>query len=229
MSKSNISFDCFEDLCRRFLHHKPFVYRRHDSVSLHFDFNAVQSEMRCDAPDELVLGYTRTMMGFLLFKPKPEKIVMIGLGGGSIPKYCYAKLPEASIVVVEINPDVIALRDEFYVPRNDDRFQVICQDGADFVRNALSPCDVLVIDGFDRTGQSPQLCSQRFYDDCYSRLAPGGLMVVNLAVETRCLKGSVVRIRRSFKNAVIVVESEDSANKIAFASKGKRRVCRMSG
>jgi spermidine synthase len=221
MSEPDTSCDDSENERSRFLECEPFVYRTESTLSLHFDISVVQSEMRRDAPEELLLAYTRTMMGFLLFNPRPEKVLMIGLGGGSIPKYCYARLPETSIFVVEINPQVIALRDTFFVPGNDARFQVICQDGADFVRNAPGTCDVLLIDGFDIAGQSPQLCSQRFYDDCYRRLTPGGLMVVNLGGGGPHEGALVSRIRRSFKSAIVVVESEDLANRIAFARKGK--------
>ena len=78
---------------------KPFVYRKSQTLSLLFDVCAIQSEMRLDAPDELVLAYTRMMMGFLLFNPQPQRIAMIGLGGGSLPKYCYHSLPQAAIAV----------------------------------------------------------------------------------------------------------------------------------
>jgi spermidine synthase len=207
-----------KELCSHHLQHKPFVYRKHGTVSLHFDPIAVQSEMRRDAPDELVLPYTQTMMGFLLFKPKPQRIALIGLGGGSLAKYCYARLPEASILVAEINPDVIALRDVFCVPQNNERFQVRCEDGADLVRDASTPFDVLLVDGYDVNGQSPQLCSQRFYDECYRSLAPGGVMAVNLTVEDPAHARSVARIRGSFESTV-VVDSEDYTNRIAFACK----------
>ncbi len=56
-------------------------------------------------------------MGFLLFNPRPQHIGMIGLGGGSIQKYCHRYLPHTEISVAEINPDVITLRDCFRVPK----------------------------------------------------------------------------------------------------------------
>jgi spermidine synthase len=209
----------FKELCICLMEKKPFVFRTRETLSLHFDLMTVQSEMRRDEPVELILPYTQTMMGFLLLQPEPESIAMIGLGGGSLAKYCYATLPRASIFVTEINPDVIALRDEFCIPRDDERFQVICADGADFVRAAPVPIDVLLVDGYDRHGQSPQLCSQLFYDDCYQRLSPGGVIVVNLPVQDPSLPSSVARLRERFEN-VVVVDSEDYTNRIAFACKG---------
>jgi spermidine synthase len=188
-------------------------------LSLHFDYLATQSEMRCDAPEELVIPYTQTMMGFLLFKPRPAKIVVVGLGGGSIPKYCYAKIPQASVLAVEIDPDVVALRDLFCVPPDDERFRVLCEDGAAFVRNAPNSVDVLLVDGFDMNGQSAQLCTEAFYDDCCRSLVHDGILVVNLAAEDSDARRSVARIRHRFENSV-VVDSPDYSNRVVFASRG---------
>jgi spermidine synthase len=119
---------------------------------------------------------------------------------------------------VEIDPDVVALRDLFCVPPDDERFQVLCEDGAVFVRDAPNPMDVLLVDGFDMNGQSAQLCTQAFYDDCYRSLAPNGILVVNLVAEDSHVGRSVARIRYRFGNAV-VVDSPDYSNRVVFASR----------
>ncbi|WP_182915656.1 fused MFS/spermidine synthase [Massilia cavernae] len=199
---------------------KPILYKKRNTLSLMFDVLALQSEMRIDSPDELVLGYTQSMMGFLLFNPEPKKIGMIGLGGGSLAKFCYRHLPNAAIAVAEIDPHVIAIRDQFHIPPDDERFQVHCMDGADFIQQTENRFDVLMIDGFDRNGQPPQLCSERFYDDCHQALTQDGIVVVNLlgdAVETQVL---VERIDRAFNGAAVVIDALDALNKIVFACKG---------
>ncbi len=199
---------------------KPFIYTNGRSAFLHFDILAVQSEMDVNAPYRLVLSYTRTMMGFLLFHQAPKSIAMIGLGGGSMPKYCHRYLPEASIVVLEKNEEVIALRDHFLIPEDDDRLSIHCADGVDFVKTAEQQYDVLVVDGFDKAGQPPRLCSQDFYDDCYRLLAQDGIMVVNLIDNDEVNEIYLDRMRRSFDDAVITVPVFESHNRIAFACKG---------
>ncbi len=87
------------------------------------------------------------------------------------------------------------------------------------VRTASDPFDVLLVDGYDRSGQSPQLCSESFYESCFRQLSPGGIMVVNLTREDPLLSQSIERIKRRFPNTV-VVNSEDGTNRIAFAPKG---------
>src|ERR1700733_3431193 len=145
----------------------------------------------------------------------PKRIAVIGLGGGSIPKWCDRQLPAAEITVIEINPKVVALRDQFYIPVDDDRFHVICGDGADYIAQTSGWFEVLLVDGFNLHGQPPQLCSQKFYDDCYRALALDGVLVVNLCgLEDR---RSMERIRRSFDDRVLVLIPEDGENKIIFA------------
>ena len=196
----------------------PLVRGGKDTLSLHFGLIGVQSEMDTTMPHRLVLSYTQTMMGFLLFNPRPRHIGMIGLGGGSIQKYCHRHLPHTEISVAEINADVITLRESFCVPKDDHRFRVFCQDGADFVRRQQSEFDVLMVDGFDIEGQPPQLCSQVFYDDCYSSLAPDGILVVNVCDGSNPMLFS--RMRRSFRNRIVAVSSADSSNTIVFAARG---------
>lgn len=218
MSQAIDLFDKYEESFDRPLDSTPFVREHKGALSLHFNLFEVQSEMYEHAPDELVLSYTRAMMNFLCFNKQPSHVGMIGLGGGSMPKYCYRRLPHTKISVAEINPEVIALRDCFFIPPDDHRFHTYCEDGADFVQRHQAQFDVLLVDGFDHKGQPAQLCSQQFYNDCYRSLTPHGLLVVNA-----CEGGSMLisRIRRSFQTEVLVAGcGDDSANSIVFAGKG---------
>jgi len=190
--------------------------------SLQFDGVTIQSEMSLAEPDALTLDYTRSMMGFLLFHPAPRHIMMIGLGGGSLAKYCLRRLPATRFTTVEIDPEVIALRDAFGIPPDDERFRVICRDGSDYVRDCDEAPDVLLIDGFDPAGQPRQLCSSGFYDDCHALLAETGVMAVNLWSGDPRYGLYAARIRASFDNRVVVARAEDGCNRIAFACKGGR-------
>jgi len=200
---------------------KPYLIERDGMLTLHFDGLSLQSEMSIDDPDELVFSYTRAMMSFLLIEPAPKKIVMIGLGGGSLAKYCYRYLPQAEIVVVEINPDVIALRNEFAIPADDARFKIVLGDGAVFVKEQTEPCDVLMVDGFDAAGLPDELCSQAFYDDCFAALSDDGIMVANLWGSSGLYQAMVARIETSFDDTPLVVSADDSPNKIVLAAKNR--------
>lgn len=199
---------------------RPFVYEDERGVALHFEISSIQSRMRRDDPYALDLDYTRAMMGFLLFVPRPQSMLMIGLGGGSLPKYCHRHLEDVDITVVEINPHVIALREDFLVPPDGERFRVRCADGADVVAEPAPPVDVLLVDGFTYDGQPEGLCTQRFYDDCRACLADDGVMVVNLHADHELCIAIVERIERAFDGCVLVVGAEAGGNLIVFAGRG---------
>ena len=97
-------------------HSPPLVRTEGDRRTLEFSPGDIQSEMRLSRPDALVLAYARAMMCFALFVPHPRHIVMVGLGGGSLAKFCYRRFPRARITVLELRADVIALRGQFHVP-----------------------------------------------------------------------------------------------------------------
>jgi len=201
------------------IHVKPFVYQTRKAKSLHFSIAEVQSCMDLTQPDALDLEYTRTMMGFLLFHPMPLRIGMVGLGGGSLAKFCYRHLPRADITVLEINPHVIALRDDFSVPPDDQRFRVIRADGARYVQAHEGAFDVLLVDGYDYDGLPNALSSKRFYDDAFDCLRPSGVMVANIHLGNPEFPLLIRRIGRSFNGAALVVNERDRGNAIAFARK----------
>jgi spermidine synthase len=195
---------------------KPLVIQNEQVVSLYFDARAVQSTMLRHDPYALALGYTRTMMGFLLLRPSPRRISMIGLGGGSLAKYCYRHLPDTTIAVVEINPQVIALRDQFHVPRDDERFRVICADGAQYVTVQDHRPDVLLVDGFNADGLPTELGSRTFYEACRRRLSDDGILVANLVTDEPDFHRHLRSLREVFSNAVTLVPSEGSQHNVTI-------------
>jgi spermidine synthase len=200
-------------------HCQPYIYEEDGTLSLHFGMGgAVQSLMRVDAPDLLVLDYTKLMMSFLLFIERPQHIGMVGLGGGSIPKHCYRHLPDTRISVAEISAEIIALRHRFFIPGDDHRFRVFREDGVGFVKRHPGRFDVLLVDGFDHAGQPERLRSREFYDDCYRALKRDGMLVVNFC--DFFPRTSTWRMRQCFGDRVVMVDVEDSTNTIAFAAKG---------
>jgi spermidine synthase len=198
---------------------RPFVYETRTSKILHFSICDMQSKMHIGRPHELVLAYTRLVMGFLLFSPTPSRLLMVGLGGGSMAKFCHKYLPATCIEVAEINPYVIALRHEFEVPDDDERFHVRLEDAADYIRTSEAPCDVIIADGFDANGLPASLCSRSFYENCFDLLSPSGVLVANLHCDHEHYPVYLARLMKSFAGQVVVVNDYDGTNVIAFAFK----------
>lgn len=198
---------------------QPMVCAEAGFVSMRFNPGELQSLMSVQHPNQLELHYTKTMMGFLLMAPHPRHILMIGLGGGSLVKFCYHHLPDTRITVVEINPHVIAQRGRFRVPDDDERLAVVCADGADFVRDTGQDFDVILVDGFDVQGQSAQLSSRAFYGDCCRALRPQGVMVVNMDSDHPAHAAFLQRLGSCYQDNVVEVRIQDRGNHVVFAVK----------
>jgi spermidine synthase len=199
---------------------RPFVKDDGDVRSLHFTHAELQSRMDSSRPWWLTVDYTRTMMGFLLLHKAPVALGMIGLGGGSLAKFCHHELADCSITVAENNPHVIALRRSFRIPEDSDRFEVLEVDGATFVATCPDAFDVLLVDGFDQNGQAPSLCTQAFYDGCFAALKPDGVLVVNLHQDDGDYTLWVERVLRSFAGNAVEIPAPEKSNCIMFASRG---------
>ncbi|MDO9237541.1 MAG: fused MFS/spermidine synthase [Aquabacterium sp.] len=197
---------------------RPRLHTNSQTVSLSFESSLIQSCMRLDDPDELVLDYTRTMMGFLLFNPAPASILMIGLGGGSMVKYLHKHLPDADITAVEINQGVIDMRHEFHIPNESQRLRILCADGARFVAKPTRLYDVILVDGFTGQGLPDALCSRSFYQHCRAALTPDGMLVANVQADTEQTTEISRRLGKAFSASLITVESDEGGNQIATAA-----------
>lgn len=214
----------------------PRLHSNRQTLSLSFTSSLIQSSMRLDAPEELVLDYTRAMMGCLLLNPAPRRVLMIGLGGGSMLKYLHRHLPEAEFTVVEISQAVIDLRHDFLVPPDSERLRTVCDDGARFMRDfvrafaqeltqqvapvAPPPArfDLILVDGFDGSGLPPPLSSRRFYEDCREALADEGVLVANVQADTARSREILQRLSRTFGGAVVSIESDEGGNEVLTAA-----------
>jgi len=180
--------------------------------SLHLGSDTVQSSMKLDDPYELVLSYTRAMMAFLLFRPRPEHVLMIGLGGGSLPKFVYKHLPATRTTVIEFEPRVIAVaRQYFHVPPDDERLVVETAEGGAWVAAHPDCCDVLMVDGYNGNEQGPQLCSEDFYASARAALSDEGVLVVNLWSSDSGYDVYLQRIESVF-DSVVCVPAERRGN-----------------
>ena len=198
---------------------KPFVIDDGKSRFLYFNVRLMQSEMSLKAPNDLALRYTQKMMAFLLFQPRPKRIVLIGLGGGSLVKFCHHRLPGARMTAVELDPDVIAWRDTFMLPPDGPRLQILQADGADYLEQAEKGIDALLVDAFDRTGFAPSLANREFFENAFAKLAGNGVLVINLAGEKETYAGLIGEAMLVFDDQVIVISVPDDGNHILYAFK----------
>ncbi len=188
-----------------------------------FDGDRLQSAMKVSRPYELAVAYTQRIMSFLLFHPVPREIVMIGLGGGSLAKFIHHEMPDTSTTIVEVDPRVLATaRSYFCLPEDDECLRVVIAEGSEYVAMHHDCADILIVDGFDFNGQAPLLCTQPFYDDCFTALRPGGVLVVNLVGVGKAEQVFLERIRTRFGDMALTSRSDIDDNCIVFGFRDKQ-------
>ena len=196
---------------------KPFVIDDGKIRRLHFSLALVQSEMLIADPWSLHLAYTREMMAFLLFLPRPRHVVIVGLGGGSLTKFCYRHLPRTRVTTVELSSDVIAFREQFALPFDDERQAIVCADAVEYFATTEEEADVVLLDGYDDNGIVPAFCDERFYAHLHASLSPRGILVCNLALRGEDRDAHLDLLSESFDGRVRVLDVAGDGNRIAFA------------
>lgn len=194
-----------------------FILDDGETRRLHFCPHAelIQTLMRIDDPDALVLDYAKCMMGFLLFNPQPQHIMIIGLGGGALSKFCYRQLPQSRVATLELSGDIIACKPWFLIPEDDARFSIIQADAGEYFAQAHESADVIMLDAFEGDDMVGSLCKAEFYSNLRNHLSSGGMLVVNACGPSSY--AHIQLIRECFEGNVACVDVGEDNNHIVFA------------
>lgn len=194
--------------------HKLSVLKEGSQLQLVF-FNGlsgeIQSRLDLNDPLHLVSPYTQAMMLGLVWDAHPQKIYIIGLGGGRVPMVLRNYFPDVQIDCTETDQNVVRVAQRFFGLALDAKLRVFPQDGRQFLQQ-LDPAaryDIIMVDAFDGTGSSPFLLStNEFYEECAQHLVDDGLIIVNLLSGDRQYSDKVRTFNRSFGSTWMVSTDE---------------------
>lgn len=163
--------------------HPLVVSDRYPLRNLRFTTESRQSCIDLQNPHILQLAYTRWMMSALLFTGPPERILLLGLGGGSLVHFLLHHHPQVHLDVVEKSKTVIQLSKGYFRLPVHNNLQIHHRDAESFLRNtkAHSPrYDLILIDIFGADSMAPPLYQQDFFSHLYNCLGEKGVMAANL-------------------------------------------------
>jgi spermidine synthase len=142
-----------------------------------------QSCYALDDPARLAFSYARAMVAVALqWQPPLRRVLVIGVGGGSIPMALVQWLPQARIEAVDIDPAVISVAERYFGLRSDARLRTIAADGREYVRQARRAgrrYDAVLLDAFDNDGIPPALFDRSFLADVRGLLSAEGVFLAN--------------------------------------------------
>lgn len=134
-------------------------------------------------PLELVIYYSKLMFAGLLFAPEPKRVLVVGLGGGTLSRVMAHYFPDAKVDSVELDPDVVKVAKRYFLFKEGPNVKVFIRDGRVHVKSLVrrkARYDIIMLDAF-RGGYIPyHLTTKEFLEECRSILTPQGVVVSNL-------------------------------------------------
>ena len=138
----------------RSLYSRIVVRERGNTLCLQFSVRHAQRNQTCinkRRPNELLFAYTRMSMTSLLYTPEPKSILVVGLGGGTLPMAFTSLFPDVYIDAIEIDPAVVDIAHEFFGFEDSERLVVHTQDARVWTKRALAGerrYDIIILDAF---------------------------------------------------------------------------------
>lgn len=139
-------------------------------------------------PRKLVFDYAKMVMASLLVKPEPKEILIVGLGGGTLPAVFHELLPNATITSAEIDPAVVKAAKRFFNYQESERIQTVVMDARVYLKRALrdgKKWDLIILDAFNGDYIPEHLMTKEFLQEVRSALNPGGLVAANTFATSR--------------------------------------------
>ena len=196
----------------------------------HSRLEEVQSRLDPTSPLALPSAYTQAMLLALVWQPHPRRILLIGLGGGRLQMTLHHYLERTTLHTVELDPLVVEIAERFFGLVQDSRQRIIVQDGWDYLRRTAGrpSYDLILLDAYRAQGIPAHLSTRKFYAECRTCLAPGGVLATNLhsgvpaypaARTTFAAAWPHTVVFRVFGGNVVIVGSDLALDESAFSSR----------
>jgi spermidine synthase len=180
-----------------------FVVKNANQLTMEFQWKGWhfnESKVNLADVDDLPMLYDRTMSIAAIFPQDIKRVLVIGLGAGSVPLYLSRFLPDATIDNVEVDSGVIDVSKKYFGLRETKTFHLIESDGRVFLNRHAEPYDLIFIDAFTGSYIPFHLMTKEFYQLVHNRLAPHGVAVFNFIPTEGLFESNVRTVRQAFDN-----------------------------
>jgi spermidine synthase len=170
--------------------------------------------------------YVRYALLGLAHHGRPRRVLMVGLGGGTFTTLVHRALPDTMIDAIEIDPVVVDAARAHFGLREDERYRVHVADAVDWIgrgQSGLDTYDFVLLDAYAGEGIPPALGTPAFFRAVAGRLAPGGVVAINIAemqAEGRAVARAFAAVLRPFE----CLQTPVDGNVLLFASDGAHPV-----
>lgn len=208
----------------RSLYRNILVEDKGDTRCLKFNVKSNNTRQSClfkSKPQKLVFNYTKQLLAGLLINPKPERILIIGLGGGTMSNTLHQLLPDSQIDNVEIDQSVIKVARQYFGFIENENIKTFSQDGRVFIKRALlkkQTYDWIILDAFDGDYIPEHLMTKEFLVEVKALLTEQGILTANTFSSSELYNYESATYKAVFGDFYQVV-NKDNSNRIILASK----------
>ena len=196
---------------------------------------ARQSVVKLGDPDHLELPYSKAMLAGMALVENPKRLLVVGLGGGTIPMFLHKHYPEATIDAVDIDPAVVRVAKRFFGFKEDARLRAHVADGRKFIEKCRKPYDVIFLDAFGAENVPYHLTTLEFLKAVRRALTPQGVALGNIwSRDANPLHDEMIRTYQAAFDELVVIPSIGAGNEILVAlpreeQLSKERFIRLAG
>lgn len=188
---------------------------------------ARQSVVKLGDPDHLELPYARAALTSLALCPEPRHILVVGLGGGTLPMVLRRHYPEAAIDAVDIDPEVVTAAKTYLGFQEDKLMRAIVGDGRKFIEDSRTAYDLIFLDAYGSDSVPRHLTTQEFLQAVRRTLQPGGVVIGNVwSRYSNPLYDSMVRTYQEVFDDLYILDVAGAGNKILLALPRKEPLSR---
>jgi len=141
-----------------------------------------QSVISLEDPHALYMNYAKYSIACTALVENPKRVLFIGLGAGSMPRFFARTFPQCRIDVAEIDAKVIDVARRFFFLPEIETMKITVVDGRIFLRRSKEKYDIIFLDAYRDQLIPFHLMTRDFLEGLKPRLAPGGILVSNVAV-----------------------------------------------
>lgn len=139
-----------------------------------------QSILSLKNPKAVPSRYIRIAALGAVLTPKLDRMLMLGLGGGTYTTLLHRHFPDLVVDAVEIDPVVVEAARSFFGVKEDERFRIHVQDGGKFIRETRETYDLVFLDAYSGEGLPRALSTPAFFDAVRAKVTDGGVVILNL-------------------------------------------------